>query len=326
VTANNLVTNILSSRMTRIKGCLPGPFIYGIYGHNVVGRSVSHNGIIGYGYKDNTYGLVLGVDKIWVFANEKYFRLGTILGYVQGKTIPSWEAFTKRGRTFSSFHVDPRQFSIDFGHDAYAVRLFGAYELFNDKCLKTNIGIILGYNYGRDKYQAGNFGMSWNNVEMIIKFISHSASLEGEFIKNLYAYNGYQFGLWIKANYTYIFENAYLCGFLYGGNYNAYPTEKVNHDFFATIVGLNMEKEAFKHVDKKLTFSLKAGWECRLIHNIYDAFFHMRNKCPRKDAAIISLGASQKLSNHWSIVGSYTGRFNKDLLAHNLAGGVEYSF
>jgi outer membrane autotransporter protein len=45
-----------------------------------------------------------------------------------------------------------------------------------------------------------------------------------------------------------------------------------------------------------------------------------------KNSAVLALGASQKLDDHWSLAGSYTGRFNGDLATHNLAGGVEYSF
>ncbi|MDR0742518.1 MAG: hypothetical protein LBE98_03580 [Puniceicoccales bacterium] len=100
-----------------------------------------------------------------------------------------------------------------------------------------------------------------------------------------------------------------------------------------------MEKEAFKYADKKSTLSLKVGWECRIIQS-YDiprtvaalataVIFNDINKFlkyPTRNTAVVSFRVSQKLNNHWSFVGSYSARFNKNLSAHNFSGGIEYSF
>jgi hypothetical protein len=47
---------------------------------------------------------------------------------------------------------------------------------------------------------------------------------------------------------------------------------------------------------------------------------------PFRNAAIVSLGASKKLSFNWSSTGSSLARFNKDISTHNLSCGDEYSF
>jgi hypothetical protein len=96
-----------------------------------------------------------------------------------------------------------------------------------------------------------------------------------------------------------------------------------------------VEKETFKHADRKLILSLKTGWEYQvtpptitasaldlIVDKVYGAF---KFKHPAQDAAIVSLNALQRL-DHWSIVGSYSVRFNKNLSAHGLTGGVEYAF
>jgi hypothetical protein len=47
---------------------------------------------------------------------------------------------------------------------------------------------------------------------------------------------------------------------------------------------------------------------------------------PSRNATIVSLWASEKLSFNWSIIGSSLARFNKHISTHNLSCGVEYSF
>ncbi|MDR2776935.1 MAG: autotransporter outer membrane beta-barrel domain-containing protein [Puniceicoccales bacterium] len=321
VTANNLLSNSLSNRMTNVKGCLADPFVYGIYSY-----TDRKNIVAGYGYKNHTYGLVLGVDDVWTFANEKYFRLGVALGYVHGKITPSDTLSLTERDSSTTFDVDLNLYNIDnFNYDVYAMRLFGAYESFDDKCLKTNIGVIFGYNYGRDKFHMNP------GDDCLFKSVSSGISLGVEFIKNLYAYKGYQFGLWLQENYGHTFQ--YMNLMISDRETQTNP----GYDFFATIIGFNMEKETFERADKKLTLSLKAGWEYRVIQSFntnivivgipmseYNQYAISRH--PVRNAAVVSFKALQKLSDHWDIVGSYSARFSKDLLAHNISCGAEYSF
>jgi hypothetical protein len=302
VDANNLLTDAISTRMTNVRGCLTEPFVYGIYGH-----TNRNNIVTGYSPKSDMLGFTLGMDYVWTFENEKYFRLGAAFGYVHGKTTPLKDLAMAIGGMAGN-----GGFEKDI-HDVCAARFFGAYESFNDKCLKTNIGVILGYNYGRDRIRQGNDDS---------KFASHGLSLGLEFIKNLYAYDGYQFGLWLRANYSFISKKL-----LHDGD----GSMKFLHNFLATVVGLNVEKEIFQNADKKTTLSLKTGWECRMQHIVSDETSNNSNettghKYPAKSVAIVSIGISQKLNSHWNIAGSYSARFGKDFLSHSLSGGIEYSF
>jgi hypothetical protein len=294
MTNNNLLTDVLSIRTANVKGYLSGPFVHAIYGHARNNITADH------GYKNDMYGLVLGVDNVWAFANnEKFFRLGTALGCTHGTAI-----FTRKMTEEMSLNMNHSQ-------DIYALKLFGAYESFNDKCLKTNFGVTLGYGYNRSKDELSSFG-------------SHTISLGMEFIKNLCAYNGYQFGPWLQSNCAYILQ-------LTKGGEIFQNTEFV-HNFLSTVIGLNVEKETFKHADKKLILSLKTGWECRVMQrsNIMaeykNAEMFFKFKYPVRNSAILSFSASQKLNDHWNIVGVYFARFNKDFLAHSFSAGIEYAF
>ncbi|MDR0742021.1 MAG: autotransporter outer membrane beta-barrel domain-containing protein [Puniceicoccales bacterium] len=313
MSANNLLTSALFSHMTNTKGCLSNPFVHAIYGH-------SQNEVIAeYGFKNDIYGYILGVDNVWISVDEKYFRLGTALGYAHGKVASVGTIITG-----SFLELNFGEGDTDYSHDVHTVKLFAAYESFNDKRLKTNIGIIFGYNYDI------NNSLGKNSLE----FTSHSFSLGMKFIKNLYAYNGYQFGLWLQTNYNFIFRNTD------GNKLSRFQDVdfilKSGYNSLVTVIGLNVEKEAFKHADRKLILSLKTGWECPVMQrtdavlfltvtaNEHYGVFKFRR--PVKDVVIVSFNASQKLNNHWSIVGSYSARFNKDFSAHNLSGGVEYAF
>jgi outer membrane autotransporter protein len=310
VIANTLISNAISDRMTSVKGCLSDPFIHAIYGH------AHQNEIAELGYNNNMGGLVIGLDNVWTFTNERYLRLGAAFGYVHGKT--NFFGSAALGRLTR--------------HDAYTLALFGAYESFNDKRLKTNIGAILGCCYGKDR-------LSWTDSASNTcdgKFRSDNIFIGLEFIKNLYAHKGYQFGLWLRANYGHIAQKEHDEATAMGVQH----VSSVNHNLLTTVVGINVEKEIFnqEHADdKKLTLSLRAGWECQAIRKHSDITITFDDNLgigeyaptmgrPSKNAAIVFFGAVKKLNTHWNIVGSYIARFNKNISSHNLSCGVEYFF
>jgi hypothetical protein len=180
VRANTLVSNAISDHMTSFKDCLADPFIgssvpsTAIYGHlrpsTAIYGHAHHDQITGLGY-NNMDGLVIGPDNVWTFTNEKYLHLGAAFGYVHGKT--NFFDFSGLGRLTR--------------YDAYTLQLFNAYESFNGKCLKTNIGAILGYCYGKDR-------LSWTNSAFNVcdgKLRSDINFIVLELIKNLYTHKGY---------------------------------------------------------------------------------------------------------------------------------------
>ncbi|MDR2777041.1 MAG: autotransporter outer membrane beta-barrel domain-containing protein, partial [Puniceicoccales bacterium] len=301
--ANTLVTDAVSRRMASVKGCLADPFIHALYGHSHGKESY------GLGYSNNMGGFVVGADNVWTFTGERYVRLGAVLGYIHGKT------------KFFGPLADP---ITSTRHNICVLELFAAYESFNDNHLKTNIGLILGYNHGTDKLREGDPAVGDEKLR------SNNVFLGLEFVKNLRSYNGFQFGPWLRANYGHIAQKAHE------GPATIEHISTAHHNILVTVVGINVEKEILNRENphKKATLSLKTGWECRPIHkhshitasindNTYEVVILQR---PSKNSAVISFAASQKLDDHWSLVGSYTARFNKDVSAHNLSGGMEYSF
>ncbi|MDR1233526.1 MAG: autotransporter outer membrane beta-barrel domain-containing protein [Puniceicoccales bacterium] len=312
LTANTLVTNAFADRMISVKGCLADPFIHIIYGHT------HQNEIAKLGYNGYMGGFVIGLDDVWTFTNERYLRMGAAFGYAAGKTVFSGSAIGL-GKSAK--------------HDIYTIELFSAYEFFNDKYLKGDVGVIVGYSCNEDRLHRTD--LSSNVFDAKVR--SDNIFVGIEIVKNLYAYKGCQFGLWFRGNYSHIAQKGYDEST--AAAIGARHVSPVNHDFLTTVVGFNIEKEIpdLEQVDKKFTLSLKAGWEWQAIWKYSDATLSFDNNLgigkfaptfrhPSRSAAIISFGASQKFNVHWSVVGSYIARFNKDISTHNLSLGAEYSF
>jgi hypothetical protein len=168
--SNTLVTDALSRRMANVKSRPAAPFIYALYGHS------HQDKIAGFGYNNDMGGFVLGLDNVWTFSNERYLSLGAAFGYVHEKTN-SFGSATGHGKPAK--------------HEVYSLELFRAYESFNDKHLKANIGVTLRYCHGNDSLLRTD--SDYNVFDGKIR--SNSVFLGLEFVKNLYAYKGCQFGL-----------------------------------------------------------------------------------------------------------------------------------
>jgi hypothetical protein len=312
VAAHTLLSNAISHRLTRVKGRLADPFVHAVYGH-----SHQHK-LAKWGYSNDMGGFVAGADNVWSLSDEQYLRLGAAFGYVHGKT------------NFSHSVVDVEKSAK---HDIHMVELFGAYESFDDNQLKTNVGVTLSYGHGRDKLHRVNPGLGVFDG----KIRSHNIFAGMEFVKNLYAYEGCQFGLWLRANYNHIAQKGH--GETSLAPFGAQHVSAVDHNLFTTTLGLNVEREFFdpEHADERWLLSLKAGWKCQPVRKHSAATILVDNNFgigaivpaygqPGKHAAIGILAVAKKLNDHWNIAGSYMGRLSGNISSHSLSCGILYSF
>jgi outer membrane autotransporter protein len=312
-TANALFINAITDRLTSVKGCLADPFVHIIYGSVHQSKKIS-----GLGYNSRMGGFIMGLDDVWAFTNERYLRMGVAFGYAYGKTKFFGPAISREKSA---------------KHNIYTIELFGAYEFFNDRYLKADIGVTIGYSRNDDRLHRTDIA---SNV-FDARVRSDNLFVGVEFVKNLYAYEDYQFGLWLRTNYSRIAQKGYDEATT--AAMEAQHVSSVNHDFLTTVVGVNIEKEIPDQdlFEKKLTLSLKTGWEYQVMRKYSNATISFDNNLGiakfaptfrhlSRNAALISFGALRKFGIHWSIVGSYIGRFNKGISTHNLSVGAEYSF
>jgi hypothetical protein len=312
VAAHNLLSNAISDRLTNVKGRLADPFIHAIYGH------ARQHKLSKWGYANDMGGFVVGTDDVWNLPDERYLRLGAAFGYVHGKT------------DFSGSAIGVEESAK---HDIYMVEFFGAYESFDDKQLKTNVGVTFGYCWGCDRLHRVHSKLGIFDA----KVRSNNIFVGAEFVKNMYTYEGCQFGLWLRGNYSHIAQKGY--DETTTAAVGAQHVSAVHHNFFITVVGFNVEKEIFdpEHSDERWLFSLKVGWECQAVRKHSDATILISNPFaigeiipaygqPGNHSAIGSLSASRNFNDHWRITGSYSGRFGKDTSSHSLSCGAFYSF
>ncbi|MDR0693454.1 MAG: hypothetical protein LBF49_02700 [Puniceicoccales bacterium] len=312
VAAHTLLSNAISDRLTNVKGRLADPFIHAVYGHE------HQNKLAKWGYSNDMGGFVLGIDNVWGFPNETYLRLGTAFGYVHGKT---------------KFSHSTAAVEESAKHDVYMVELFGAYESFNDEQLKTNVGVTLGYGHGCDRLHRVNSELGVFDG----KVRSHNIFVGAEIVKNLHVDGGCQFGLWLRGNYSRIAQRGH--DDTSTAEMGTQHVSAVNHNLFAVVLGINVEREILdpEHADERWLLSLRAGWECQPMRKHADATILIDNNFgigaitpaygqSSKHAAIGTLAVSKKFNANWSVVASYTGRFNEDISTYSLSGGFQYSF
>lgn len=210
---SDMTIDSLADRFSRVKGSLNDPFVYVIGGHS------NRKEIDRLGYRDIAGGIAVGADHLSTMDYDQYLRIGGILAYVHGKATFSGEnsATAQKAR-----------------HDSYVAALYGAYESFNGEKLKTDISVIGGFSYGKNK-------LRWNEPDLSRSAKVNAVDIfaKGEFTGNVVSFSGCQCGPWLSAKYHHVRQDAYEEHDVDSGSVR---TDPVTYHFIDTIVGLNLEK------------------------------------------------------------------------------------
>jgi hypothetical protein len=301
-------------RLSDVKDNGTGPFAYMVGGH------VHQDEIAGFGYSHDMCGLTVGADYRWMrkAGNEQYSRFGALLGYVNGD---------------AEFFGDAVGYEKIAKHDMYVAALFGAYETFNSRHLKTNCNMTLGVGYADTKLhrvdiQPATFDAKMGAVSLFTNV---------ELIKNLRVYNGFHFGLWLNANYSHVKQNGYVESTR--ADLGAQHVSKVNYDFLDTVIGMSVEKEVINasRLDQKLELALRIGWNCQPMRRHSSARVFTENSVahweftpvfgyPARNSAIISANFMAKLNKNWNVSGTWISRFAKNIKNNTVSLGIEYDF
>jgi hypothetical protein len=312
--ATEMVRNAILGRLSDAKNNGTGPFAYAIGGH------ARQSAIVGFGYSHDAHGGTLGADYRWSTGN-KYTRCGALLGCIKGDTRFFGPA-SGREKTEK--------------HDMYMGALFGAYESFSDSKLKTNFNATLGFGHAKHKL----YRVSSANNAFSGNLKSNDLFLNTEFIKNVCQYKGYQFGLWLKAEYNHIKQDSYTESPVNRADRTGVQhVSKTNHDFLDTTVGLSIEREfnGTRSPEKKLALALRAGWQSQPVRKNSSAEVFIENVAaskpfaaafgyPTKNSAAVMVNFIWKFGKSWNIQGAWQGNFSKDVTCNKVACGLEYDF
>ncbi|MDE6432296.1 MAG: autotransporter outer membrane beta-barrel domain-containing protein, partial [Opitutales bacterium] len=309
IAAMSMLRSALNSRLTDISAGGDEAFISGIGGH------VHQNELAGVGYSGDLYGITARADKLLHNKDCGYIRLGAMIGYLYGDI------------NFRGLAIGKKQTAKQ---DNYIGMLYGAYESVNDKNLKTDLNLSFGFGYTNNRVSRideKDFGYN-------AKVKSNDILVSAEFIKNVYAVQGIQFGLWLKADYNRIHQKSYNESASNGGK-SAQSVSKVNFDFLDTTVGINIEKEICNssRADRSLRLYARAGWNCQPLRHHSTISAEISGKSGVVDpefgshnSAVFIAGLRQRLNANWEIIGEWNGSFNKKHSNNVVTVGAGYSF
>lgn len=301
----SMFRNAVAVRLTDVKGNGNDPFVSAIGGH------VHQSSIAGIGYGGDLYGVTAGADKLLNY-KDGCVRLGAMIGYIYGDVNFHGSAIGKKQKS---------------KQDNYLGALYGAYEAFNEKNLKTDLNLSCGFGYTKHRLnRVDQQGAGYN-----AKMKSNNFFLSAEFIKNLYAVQGIQFGLWLRADYNHIHQKAYS----ENGGAGAQSISKAKFDFLDTTVGVNIEKEIqnSSNSDRSLRLYMKAGWNCQPVrsHSTIVAGVNGKDSVVSPhfgshNSAVFTAGLRQKLNARWDLIGEWNGSFNKKHSNNLVTLGAGYTF
>ncbi len=293
-----------ASRLSDVKGNGNDPFL------SVIGGHLHQGQIDGIGYSVNVYGVAGGADKLLKLSQEKYLKLGVAIGYIYGDA------------DFKGNLVNTQTAK----EDLYVASVYGAYESFDKKNLKTDINVFLGFGYGESRLKRVD---SKSNVYSgTMK--SHNESISIEFIKNLYAIHDVQIGLWLKMDYNHIHQRGYSEK---GNKSFAKSVSKANFDLLNTTVGVNIERELqnFSNEKSRLRLYMKAGWNCQPVRDsisgvVTNASFVPNVSFGSRNTGVVAAGFREKFNEHWDMVGEWNGTFSRKQSDNVITLGLGYSF
>lgn len=293
INSTNLVRNALRNSLETVQGgkkdFLSAQFI-GAHTHQKAREKR--------GYKDDLYGGLISADKR-VQYNDASMRYGIVASYLRSDLDCFGNELIYKGQ-------NARQ-------DIYSGALYGAYETYDVAMLKTNINLLAGSSYMRNKiYRNSPIGhtyrASFSGLDLF-------ASLE--ITRSLWNLGGWQIGPWAECSYHHLHQRQYAEQA--PNSIIAQTLRAVDYDVMNTILGLNFERNFLcaSNSGTGLKAYAKVGWNCRPIgkHHtkgtlregqIYEPRFQLNDR----HAVTTAIGFCNHLSKKWDIVGNWQGNFS----------------
>jgi hypothetical protein len=222
--------------------------------------------------------------------------------------------------------------------DSFVTALYGAYESFDSKQLKTDINVIAGFLYSKNRLNR-DFKV-YNDLDdiddpilMSTKADSTSVFVRIEATKNIFSLLGCQFGPWLMAKYHHVRQEGYDEHSVLGELHS----DRMRFHFIDTVVGLNMESEfqSKEHDGRSVKFTFRGGWNCQPLreHSPYSVSVEgvtmdesAKVHYNVTNSAIAIANIAIRFDANLTLTGTWTGRFSKDTVINNVSAGIEYAF
>jgi hypothetical protein len=305
---NSAMQNCLGERLCDVKGDSDDPFIC------VFGSHGRQKEIYDLGYKLNGCGLLLGLDYLKTLKSNAFLKYGAFLSFSHnGVKFFGSEAENERRA---------RQNTIFGG-------IFGAYENFDARGLKTNFNATAGIGFTKNKVWRTDIA----NNRFDGKFNGTNFYLNCEFIKNVAKVREIQFGPWLSISYNRINQRKYSES---GDAASAASVGKVNFDLFDTILGISLEREIRSPHDseKHSKIFAKIGWESEPSNSHSSCDVTIGDGSPvspsfthrSRHSLFLSGGFRSRLNQRFEVSGGIFGRLSKNHHYISANVSVGYSF
>jgi uncharacterized protein with beta-barrel porin domain len=300
------VQNIISGRLCDVKGNTDDPFVQ-IFGYHQHGDETR-----GVGHRTDGWGALFGLDFTKELKCGGQLKYGAILSFGRSEIRFFGSAIGRSKATDQT---------LTFGG------VFGAYENFNDKGLKTNYNLTIGFGHGTNDLRRTDSG----NNSFSAKYDSNSFYIHLEGVRNVCRYRDIQIGPWATLSYTRMWDKAYE----ESGPATPMSMSSTHRDFLHMTLGISLEKEIHyvENPHRNMKLFARIGWECEPVRSQSFAIgyvgtnpFTPSKKGGSRNALVLIGGVRKKLSEHVEVSGSLLGRFsNKDRL-FAASATIGYSF
>lgn len=308
INVNRMITSGINSILLSAKGNGNDPFL------TVLGAHSHQDEIAGFGYANDIWGVMLGEHYTWDLGHEKYLRVGGLVSYSKSD-VDFFGASTSNGKQAKQ--------------DMYIGGVFGSFETFNSKHLKSNASLILGLNYSRNKTHR----IDGENIFYRGDFDATDIFVTLEGVKNLCHIASWQAGPYASVTYNHIHQRGYTESA--SNTTNVVTLSSINQDLLDFVLGWNIEKEwqNQQKPDARIRTYARLGWHCQPVqnHSTGTAYIGGMSMIPEfgyadKNSFTAQLGLRNKLNQNWEWYADYVADVSGNYRYQNLSLGIGYTF
>jgi hypothetical protein len=306
------VTEVLDAAVSKLFDAMSDvrndPFAGIFFSH---GHQKEENGV---GYDTNSYGALFGFDFVKSTKSGAMFKYGAAMSFAHGKT---------------KFFGDGIGNSKVAKNNIYFGNVFGAYEIYSEKGLKTVFNATSSLGYAKTKQDRNDAGGNDYHAD----YGNSIFQLSGEVIKYLGTFSEVQVGPWLSAAYTRVHQKSYT----ESGDLNGIiSSDGATFNKVATVIGLALEKEFQNPYDleKRVRLFAKIGWRYEPVRSHSSGTVNIANLKPftpefglsKKGSAVATIGFRNRISKNIEFSGSLNGSVNSKHSYISVNAFVGYSF
>jgi outer membrane autotransporter protein len=260
-------------------------------------------------------GVVGGLDFVAETKNGALLKYGALCSFARGKDKATFSGTPTRGSNHTQDMV--------FGG------VFGAYESFNDRNLKTDGSVIVGFGHSKNKLRRTAGDDTFN-----ARFNGDNFSATGEFIKNMWHLKDGQIGPWLSLAYHRVHQKGYTES---GNGATAHTVAATTASLLDLTLGFNYEREiqSQTNADRRLRLFARLGWNHNPVVKYSGGNFLVGGTGDstsltfdrrKRHHAVLTGGLRYKLNKHVDLTGTLFGKFGKRSHYLAITGGVGYTF